>query len=159
MKTRGFSLLEMVVYIAILIFMLGIITEVVLSVTRSERVIQAVRRIENSAVIAVERIGREVRAAESVNVEASTLGVHPGRLVLTYATSTTEFYLTNGRLMLRENGVDQDFLTEEQAQVTDLKFHRFYATSTEGIRVEMTIESGTSTHYRVEKFYSSSSIR
>lgn len=163
-KNKGFSLVEMLVYIAILVFVLAIIIEVVLSVARSERVISSVRSIENSAVLALERISREIRQSDSVNVSSSVLGSHPGILVLNGEDlagnpRTVEFYLSNSRLNIRENGVDQGSLTQNDARVTDLKFFRFFATSTDGIRTEITIESGTSTHYRSEKFYSATIIR
>ena len=163
-KGNGFSLIEMLVYVAILAFMLAVIIEVVLSVARSERVMRAVRSIENSAIVSLERISRELREAESVNENLSAFGAHPGILVLEKEgdsgnSVTTEFYLSNGRLMLRENGVEAGALTEAEARVTDLKFYYFSATTSAGVRTEITIESGTSTHYRVEKFYSTSITR
>jgi type II secretory pathway pseudopilin PulG len=163
-KKGGFSLIEMLVYVAILAFMLAVIIEVVLSVARSERVMKAVRSVENSAIVSLERISRELREAESVDTTLSTLGSHPGSLVLEGTDGegnsvTTEFYLSQGRLMLRENGVESGALTETGATVTDLKFHYFSATTSAGVRTEITIESGTSTHYRTEKFYSTSVTR
>lgn len=160
----GFSLIEMLVYIVILVFMLVIVLEVVVSVVRSDRVIETVRVIENSAIASIERVGREVRQADSINTAASSLGVHPGVLVLSGKDGagnprTVEFYLSGGQVMLKENGVNIGALSESSAEVTSLIFRRFAASTIEGIRTEMTIESGTSTHYRVKTFYSSATIR
>ncbi len=157
--TKGFSLIEMVVYISILVFMLTIIVGVVFSVIRSDRVIKSVRSIANSAVVSLERISREIRLAESVVTGSSILGVHPGKLVLetldeSGATHTVEFGLVNGRLVSTEDGVETGELTEASARVTNLVFSLSTATTSQGVRTEMTIESGTSTHYRVENFYS-----
>lgn len=161
---RGFSLIEMLVYIVILAFMLVLIIEVVLSVSRSERVVQSMRSVENSAVVSLERISREVRQAESVNTSLSTLSTHPGRLVLNgYDNSnnprTVEFYLTNGRLYVSENNTEIGALSEARANIVDLKFHYFTASSSVGVRTEIKIESGTSTHYRTETFYSTALTR
>lgn len=160
----GFSLIEMLFYITVLVFMLLIVIEVTLSIARSDRVIKALRNVENSAILALERIGRETRGMESVNVAASTLGVHPGRLVLSGEDAggnprTVEFYLSGGRIILRENGVDTGALTGNNAVVTSLVFTRFATSTAEGIRTALTLESGTTTSYRTETFYASTLLR
>lgn len=157
-------MIEMLVYIAVLVFMLVIILEVVFSVTKSERVIKAVRNVENSAALSLERISREARLAQSVNVASSTLGVHPGKLVLTGEDDAgnprvVEFHLSNGQIWLKENGVEVGALSEGEAAVTNLIFHRFAGANSEGVRTLMTIESGTTTSYKSEKFYSSTVLR
>ncbi|MDO8565087.1 MAG: prepilin-type N-terminal cleavage/methylation domain-containing protein [bacterium] len=163
-KQRGFSLVEMLVYITVLVFMLVIIIQVVVSLTKSDRIIKSLRNIENSAVLGIERISREMREAESINVGESILGTHPGKLVLQSTDQsgnprTVEFYLSSGQLILKENAVVLGPLTGSDAEITGLIFNRFSGTNSEGVRVEMTIESGTSTAYRTKKFYSTSIIR
>lgn len=160
----GFSLLEMVIYIAILVFMLAIVIQVVFSITRSSRAVQSARNIETSATSALERMGRELRQAEAIDIAASTFNIHPGVLSLDGEDNvgvaySREFYLLGGRLRLRENGVEVGSLTHASTTVTNLVFTRFYATSTEGVRIEMTLASGTTTAYRTETFYSSILLR
>ena len=164
LKQKGFSILEMLIYISILVLMLAVVMNAIVAVTRSERLIKSLRQIEDSAVLAIERIGREVRGAESVNTGSSTLGAHPGRLVLeglddAGSPRTVEFYLSDGRLILKENGADVGPLTQADAVITNLVFRYFSGASSAGVRTEMTLESGTSTSYRSEKFYSTAVIR
>lgn len=154
---KGFSLVEMIVYISILSVMLLIIIEVVLSVTRSERVMRSARSVENSAVSALERINREVKFADSINVSESLFAANPGKLVVEKADGPVEFYMENGRLMVDDGSPKS--LTEERAFVRDLKFFRYASDKAEGVKTEIVIESGTSTYYKIEKFYSSSSLR
>lgn len=162
-RKKGFSLIEMVVYIAILVFMLVIVIEVVFSIARSSRTVRAVRNVETSAISALERMGRELRKADSINTASSTLSTSPGVLSLSGEESgvaySAQFYLSGGRVMLRENGIETGALTHASSTVTSLVFSRFYATSTEGIRIQISIESGTTTAYRVETFYSSVLLR
>ena len=144
--------------------MLTIIFEAAFSIARSERVVKSVRRVEASAMFSLERLTREVRNAESIDMASSTLGVHPGRLVLVSIGEAgvpvrREFALSAGRLHLLEDGLDLGALTEEDVTVTSLKFHRFASTTVQGIRVEMSLESGTSTHYRSEQFYGAALLR
>ena len=159
-RVEGFSLIEILVYISILVFMLVIILEVVVSIVSAERIANSTRSIDNSAVLALERITREMRLSDNIKLTSSTLGTHPGVLVLEGEDAdgdprTVEFYLSSGRIFLRENGVSTGALTEEGSEVTSLVFKRFATSTMEGIRTEMAIESGTSTYYRTETFYSS----
>ena len=163
-KVEGFSLVEMLIYIAILILMLAVIMNVTVSVVRSGRIIKALRNVENSALISFERITRETRQAQSINLFSSVLDANPGRLVLVGTDAlgnprTVDFYLSSGVLMLSENGVDVGALTQPDAEVSSLVFHRFFSPNSEGIRTEITIESGTSTHYRSNNFYFSAILR
>lgn len=163
-KSRGFSLVEMLIYIAILVLMLAVIMNIVISVVSSGRIIKALRTVENSALASLERITRETRQAESVNLASSVLDTNPGHLTLQGLDAlgtprTVEFYLSSGVLMFSEDGVEVGALTQADAQVTSLVFRRFSGPNAEGIRTEITIESGTSTHYRSNDFYSSVVLR
>jgi prepilin-type N-terminal cleavage/methylation domain-containing protein len=161
---RGFSLIEMIVYVVILVFMLAIVMNVVVSVAKSDRLIRSARNIETSAATALERINREAKGMSSIDVAASTLGTHPGRLSLDGEDASgnprsVEFYLSSGRVMMSENGALVGPLTSADAVVTSLIFTRFATSTVEGVRTAATIESGTTTSYRSENFYSSALLR
>jgi type II secretory pathway pseudopilin PulG len=163
-NSRGFSLIEMIVYIAVLTFLLGIILNVVVSVAGADRLIKSARNVESSAILALERVTREARGMENIVIASSTLGVHPGRLYMSGENASglprnIEFYLSNGQVFMNENGISLGALTSSDATVTNLVFQRFATSTVEGVRAEITIESGTSTHYRAEKFYSSVLLR
>ena len=164
---KGFSLLEMLIYISILVLLLIVIMNIVISVVRSGRIINALRNVENSALISLERITRETRQADSMDTGGSILDSNPGRLVLESVEysgiggtlCTVEFYLSSGTLMFSENGVEIGPLTQGDAKVSSLIFRRFSSLNSEGIRTEITLESGTSTYYRSNNFYSSATLR
>lgn len=161
---KGFSLLEMLVYIAILVLMLGIIMEITISVVRSHKAIKASKNVENSAMSSLERITREIRQADSVNTLSSIFDSSPGKLVLLGTDAfgnprTVEFYLDSGSVLLKENGADLGSLSQPEAEVNSLIFHLFSNPLSSGVRVEIEVESGTSTHYKSENFYSSATLR
>lgn len=162
--SKGFSILEMVVYIAILVLMLGVIMNVTVSVVRSHRAIKASKNVENSAIISLERITREVRQADSINILSSTFNSSPGRLVLDGVDindnpRTVEFYLDSNAIFLKENGVNLGPLSQPEARVESLIFSLYSDYDSMGVRIEAIIESGTSTYYRSNNFYSSATIR
>lgn len=163
-RVQGFSLLEMLIYIAILIIMLTVIMNIIISIMSTGRIIKSLRNIENSALISLERITREVRQAESVNTSSSILNSALGKLVLDGSDAdgnprTAEFYLSSGVLMFSENGIEIGALSPTGAKITGLLFEHFSGLNSEGIRTTITTESGTSTHYRSEKFYSTAVLR
>jgi len=162
--TKGFSIVEMLIYIFILVLMLSVIMNIVVSVINSGRVVKALRNIENSSLTSFERITREARQAESLDLVSSVFDTDPGQLVLVGTDAlgsprTVRFYLSSGVLKLSENGVEVGALTQADARVTSLIFRSFSGLNSEGIRTEITIESGTSTHYRVNNFYFSAILR
>ncbi|MBI2087025.1 MAG: prepilin-type N-terminal cleavage/methylation domain-containing protein [Candidatus Zambryskibacteria bacterium] len=163
-KQRGFSLVEMLIYISILAFMLVVIMNITVSLFRSERTIQSSRSIENSALTILERLVREIRQADSIDALSSVFDISPGALVLNGTdefgnSRTIEFRLSSEAIVLKENGLDLGALSESNARVTSMVFHRFSGPDTFGIRAEITIESGTSTYYRTDDFYSSAILR
>ena len=163
-KRRGFSLVEMIIYISILVFLLGIIMSITVSIITSQRKVNASRSIENSAMLALERVSRELRAAVSIDIVSSVFDTDPGILVLDSTDEdgnprTIKFSLSSGAIYLEEDGVIIGPVTQADARVNDLIFRRFTSGVLEGARVELTLESGTSTSYRVNNFYSSSIIR
>lgn len=157
-------MLEMIVYIAILVLMLGVIMDITISIVRYHRIIKASRSIENSAITSFERITREVRKANSVDVLLSTFNSSPGKLTINTTNEsgnpkTVEFYLESNKILLKENGVDQGSLSQSDSKVQSLIFRLLSGSNFTGVRAEMVVESGTSTYYRTGKFYTFSNLR
>ena len=163
-KNKGFSILEMLIYISILVLLLGVIMSITVSVVRSQRSVKAAKSIENSAIMSMERIDREVRQTDNINGTSSILDSSPGKLVLESIDSsgnprTIEFYLSSGTIYMKENDVVLGAISQTDAVVTSLAFHLLTNLNARGIKTEMTIESGTSTYYRSGNFYSSVTLR
>ena len=144
MKKTGFSLIEMVVYVAIAA---GILTASVNSISvlmKSFNNARVTSKINNSAEAAMERMTREIRTAYSIN-PASVFGSSPGRLKLdTYdeagATTTADFYLDNGTLKLSEGGGTANPLTLNGISVSNLIFYQMAnSTTSKAVKVEMII--------------------
>lgn len=163
-KNKGFSLIEMLIYMSIMVLMLAVIMNIVISIIRSGRIIGALRSIEDSAVTSAEHLTRELRQTESINTGLSVLDSNPGRLVLEGKDSlgvprTVEFYLSGGQLFYKENGVDIGALSQSDAQVSNLIFRRFAGSNSEGAKIELTIESGVGEYHRLRHYYFSALLR
>ena len=141
----GFSLVEMILYIAILSILMSTLTLTATSLLRTFAHMGAMEEVAHAGVVSLERITRELRFANSVDTGASTLDSHPGILVLntenTAGSDTTmTLSLSGGQLILTEGGGEAIPLTHGSVTVSNLVFTHVVGTETEAVRVEMTTE-------------------
>lgn len=147
----GASLLEMVLYVGIFAIITLLTVNTVLALTRAVGEIRSVRHIIRDSDIAMERMIREIRAAQTVDATASVLNTHPGKLVLTGTSSTITFSLLGGeQLFLKKNTGSPASptsqggpasLTSSSTRITNLVFTHLMASSSEAVRVRMTMNN------------------
>lgn len=123
-KRGGVSLLETVIYVAILASMLVVVVNTLLALNASFTGIRLSREMNVSAHAALERISSEVKKAKQVDQAASVFNANPGVLAL----STTDdngnpiailFSVNNGALRIISNGADLGALTGEGITVSN----------------------------------------
>ncbi len=158
---KGFSLIEMLVYIALITVIFLFIINMILSFTGSYKDITALRVADRSGMDAMERMTREIRNATSVTPAQSFFGSSPGILTIVQTSSgvstTTKFYLQNEVLRVDVNGVYSGPLTLTRAQVTNLTFNLLTSTSSQAVKIDM-ILNGTSGNVTKTKAYHSTII-
>jgi len=165
LNSSGFSLIETLVYVSILVVILIAVINTALIMSRSYGELSASRNINSSVVSALERITREVRWAYDVDNSQSTLNVHPGSLTLSTTnyfgeSSTVEFYLEDGVLKIKEGGVYKGVLTSPNVQVVNLVFRPVSSGRSQMIKVEITLEGVVRRgRIRSETFYDSVVLR
>lgn len=164
--TKGFTLVEVLVSVVIFTILLAIVVYALFSISRSERHVRALRNIETSAVVLMERITREIKNASSVDVANSVFLSDSGKLVLitpndSGGSKTLEFFLSNGVLRLKENGVDtgQITLSADRSNIARLFFALISINNIQGVKIETTIESGTGEYEKTKNFYNTAMVR
>lgn len=164
-KHTGFTLIEMVVYTAIFAVMTVLIINSLLIVTKSLGSIWLTRDINSSAQIALERMAREIRLADSIDQGTSVFGVNPGRLKLntidpeTSAVGTVEFFISNNRLMITEGGITES-LTGQDLEVSNLIFTSISAsTISKAVKIDLEIKGQWVGGEKTEKFYDTLVLR
>ena len=160
----GLSLVEMLFYVAILSFALLAAMQTLIVVTRSYGTLKNAERVEQEAAISLDRLVREIRDANGIDDAGSVFSTHPGKLFLHSTTAsgtpkTVEFSLEDGHLKLKENGATVGFLTSSQTNISNLIFRKITTARSQGVKVEMTMRSGTTTALRVENFYATAVLR
>ncbi len=159
-KKCGFTLIEMVIYIAILSIIVTLVVSSILAMSKSLSSIQSSRKINNFAETSFERLVREIRFADSVDTLGSTFGVNPGYLKLNTINpvdeipTTIEFYINGTDLMMKEGvGVSED-ITPSALSITNLVFYDVVVFGvSESIKIEMEVRSTGLFGNKIEKFY------
>ena len=111
------------------------------------------RALTNAATVTLERLVRDIRAADTVDSGSSTFDVSPGVLVLTTGVNTTEFSLSGGSIIVEENGVEIGPLTGGDVSVDELIFRHYVGSETELIRVELTLSAVSKAASTTKTYY------
>jgi Tfp pilus assembly protein PilW len=158
-RQHGFSLVEMLVYVAVVVFVAGALISTFLSLNTVLLRNRTERELAESARASLERIERDIRNADSINTALSTLGSNPGVLVLTGTGTTTKFYVSSSTLMLNVNGVDLGPLTSDAVTVRSIVFNRYVGTTTDLVRVTLTLSAVSKAASTTRTFYTSAVVR
>jgi Tfp pilus assembly protein PilE len=161
---KGFSLVEMIVYIAILTLLVGVMLASLRSVVVTYRHIKISRAIETSALTALERITREIKNGQSITLAQSVFGTASSSITIvgkdTLETAKTSYiYLQNGVLKIREGGVEKGQLTSSTTQVTNFTLRLVDQTASDAIKIEMSLQAGAGDFIKNETFYSTAILR
>ena len=160
----GYSMVEMLVYLALLTIITIAIVNAIVLMAQNYRNVKAYRSIESSAISAIGRMEREIRNATSVNGAQTTYNSSPGSLMLNTTdvngtAITLRFYLSNSKVMMDRNGSSLGQLTSSDSIVSSLIFRSISTTTTSAVKIELTIQSGSTTSYVTKNFYDTAIMR
>lgn len=160
---RGFTLIEIIVYIVILTVLSAVAVNTILLVQSSLAEIRITRTLSGAAAVAMERMARQARDAKSADIGASTFGVSPGVLSLTGSESpalTHRFSVDGGALKLESGGSPALTLTPPGVAVTNLSFHFIAAaTTSQAVKIELTLAASTGRATTTQNFYGTAVLR
>lgn len=160
-KQQGYSLIELVIYIALFALISVVIVNALIMVMRTYASAQGYRRLQTNGELIMERVVREIRDASVVSGN-SVYGVNSGTLSLSGTDSsgtahTAVFSVSNGALVLNENGTSANLSTSEVVVSTFIVRH-ITTTNGEGIKVELTLAT-TNGHIVSVPFYATAMLR
>ncbi len=128
----GFTLLEMLVYLAILVIIIGVIIAFCISAIRAVSKIKANAEILDNSRRAIEIMSYEIKKAKSLYTPASVFDVNPGQLSLEQSASPAaeesetfvDFFLCGDRLCLKREGESALAITSDKVKLTNLIFRQ-----------------------------------
>jgi hypothetical protein len=140
-KKKGISLIEMMVYIAVLMVVMIVVLNSVLHMAASYNRIRITADMERSASVLLGRIAYEVRSAERVHVSQSILATSSGVLFLEKGTEplleNVEIRKASTTVHLFKNGVFEGPLTTTAGvQIESLTFYLVSTPVSEGVTVQ-----------------------
>lgn len=156
---KGFSLVEMLVYIAVLVLVSMAVVLTFFSLRDTFERNRVERELADAATNVLERIGRDARNAESIDVLLSTLGTSPGTLVLNSGATTTSFYIATGTVAVSVNSSEIGPLVPQGVSVDSLIFRRYTNAATEAVRIELILSVSGSFASSTKSFYTTAVLR
>lgn len=151
---KGYTLLEIVIYVSILAVIAIMALGSILSVYKAFGKTKVERRLALNGDVAMERMLRDIRSATGTDVSASGFGANPGILKI----GGTKFSLLGSVLRVAENGGAAQNLTSD-VDVSNLVFYRSVSANSEIIKIEMTLQAGTGIFQKSKNFYGSAVLR
>lgn len=146
--SQGFSIIEVLIYIALLAGMCVAIVNTTLVLGRSLYTVRALNGLQTSALNSMERLTREIRGAKRVDdaVGESVFETSPGRLWVEGTDASgnptrVEFALSGNALTMVRGGIALGSLMTDTVEVTNLVFHEMKLGTSTAVRVEMTLQS------------------
>jgi len=159
---KGYSLLEAVIYSAILAVIVSISAVSIISSWRGFQKIKIDGQIAKNGEFVLELITRDARLGDNIGL-SSVFGVSPGILeLISGATSTT--YSISGNFIQRKVGNNSpENVTSSNSKIKNLIFWKeSYSSghvSSNIIKTEFTVESGEGVLLKERKFYGSTVLR
>lgn len=160
-RVRGFTLVELLLYVALTGILLTSVSLTYYVVLRSRVKGETVSDVESVGRMALERMGSAIRNANAIT--SPTTGSTQATLTLSVpdsAKNPTVFSLSSGVLMIQEGAGAAVALTPARITVGSLTFANYGASGTEGvIRTQFTLTRNTTSprnEYQYSKTFSGS---
>src|SRR3989338_10209773 len=164
-NSQGSSLLETLIYAAILGMVAIFTTDSILAMMKSYTSVKMSRDLNFSASVAMERMANEIRLANDIDEAGSVLAVSPGKLKLNtidgsgFAT-TIEFFLSGTGIFVKEGSSASEALTASTTEITSLIFSKITAsTVSKAVKISLTAKAKGGRMEKTEKFYNTAILR
>jgi len=140
-KVAGFTLIEMLIYVAFLVVVLTVIINSFLILVRSQDQVRASRALEHSASLALDRLIREVRLSDGLSLSESEFGIDEGVLTLTRSDGgEVVFSVDGGALTVAIDGGLPVALTHPRVEVERFYLESIETQRSEGVKVELSLQ-------------------
>jgi len=144
MKSQGFSLLEILIYVTFVSVIAFVFVTFSLDVLGTAQKARVRQEVQDNLRFSMQRITQEIREANGLNVGGSAFGSHPGLLSLSMdsgAENPTVFDVSGGVLRITQGAGAAQPLTDPNLTVSNLVFTNLSVTDrTTNIGINLTIE-------------------
>ncbi len=142
-RQRGFTLVEVIVYVAILSLVMLLISTFIFYMAKSNFQSKGSRESFDSAQRALEQITYEISGAKSVYTPTTTqnqLSLETSRYLPAGETTTyLDFFLCGTRLCLKKESQNPVFLTSDLVQIANISFTQISNNGAVSIKTSLTV--------------------
>lgn len=156
---RGFSLVEILVYIALFILLASAAVASLLNFSDSFKAYRAEKVLTEQVRGAYERMLADVRNATALDQAGSTFDTSPSTVSLQYEAVERVYTLTSGAITVSENGGTAVPITGDGITVSAFTVRQYDMVATTLIRIELTATATVGDTTVTETYYSSSVLR
>lgn len=151
MKSKGFTLVELLVYIAIFVILITTITLFAVAFIKTTTKSRIKKDVSLGAYSAMKAMAYEIKRANNVHTPTSALDSHPGQLSLETSQELpageeityVDFYLdSDNKLYIKRENQNPQLLISENLKVTNLEFEHL-ASFSESVQINLTLEYDT----------------
>lgn len=151
MKSKGFTLVELLVYIAIFAILITTVTLFAIAFIKSTTRGRIKNEVTLGAYSAMKAMIYEIKRANNVYTPTSVFDSHPGQLSLETGQELPggeeitylDFYLdSDNELYIKRESQDAQILISENLKVTNLEFKHLDSGS-ESVQINLTLEYDT----------------
>ena len=135
MKKAGFTIVEILVYLALFAMISVVALGSLGTMSRALASLRATRGATDATLIAFDRVTRSIQAAASVDA-SSVLSVSPGKLVL---DTGTQFFLSGTSLQIQESGAGPVALAPSSVVFSSLIFRKIQTAASLGVKIEAVV--------------------
>ena len=162
MKTqnkKGFSIVEILVYLAIFTALSILVINSFITILSSFDITNMNRKLLESGTISMERISREIRQAESVNAITTSTALVLNSHDNLESDMVIKFINEDGKLNFYKNDNLEGNLLGQNISVTNLIFSRITTAKSEAVRIIMTLQYSGENNIKSENFYDTIILR
>lgn len=163
-QKKGFTLIELVVYVILLGVLMVFAINMALSMTRAFAQLRVSRDLNSSAEALFERATRDIRGAYDVDVGQSVLGSNPGVLMLdtkdaSGAATTVKYDVESGAIVITEGGVSKGSILTTNTTASNFIVRELDNGKTKAVRMEATLSSTRGNVSETRNFYTTIVLR
>jgi Tfp pilus assembly protein PilW len=143
-KNKGFSIIEIIIYISIFSLVVLASSQVIVNIFTSYKDVVYKKSIENSAVVVLDRITRETRSAKFID-SSSMIGNTNSSLYLTLEDDdgeyTLRFYKDGDRIYVQERNGEVVPLSSNKTRVDSFFVQQIDTALSTALRFTLTLSS------------------
>lgn len=139
----GFTILEIIIYLAILSLITLLVGSVVIYFTNANNQSKGDREVLENARRTLEEITYEITSAKSIYTPTTTvnqLSLETSKyLQAGETTSYVDFFICNLRICFKKDGQNPIYITDDTVQVSNLIFNQISTNGSPSIRINLTM--------------------